>query len=502
MKALDAWMSFSPSFNSANSSGNRTNTVAFPIDGRREVNYRTRIELLKKSRWLRNNLGVYRRFISGIARYSVGCGISHIPATDDPDFNKAADTYFNDWADNPLRCDVRGLVSFWKMQKSMCQSFICDGDAVALKIGRGQNDALPQLQWLEATNFGNKLNFASNYGVDEEGFRDGVKQTPFGKPTAYRILQDSAPNTFDLLDSIIVPADAMIHAFDAERATSVRGLPWAYHGMNSAIDILDVVSLEKAAWRLHSTLAGSIKKKSGDGGRIGFGGGLTKTATTTPDGKPKVIAFDNFAAGAAILQLGLDEEFQLFSSNRPQTPFADMANFLIRDFAAGLGVDPEFFWSVAGLAGPNSRLVIENANWLFGEVQDLVVQTICRKVYTWVLARGLVRGELPVCKDPNWWRCHWQGPAKLTIDEGRLGQLELAQLDAGVLTREDFWAKRGGSGRKKMQERVLEIAEEMKFCTDNKVPYEFYRVLKPGANSGTNAGNNPDGTNSGQTSGN
>lgn len=502
--ATTVWSSWSLAYAGANDTGTRTSTVAMPVDSRREVSYRTRIELVKKSRWLTNNLGVYRRFISGTSRYAVGCGIGAVPETEDDDFNKLADVYFDDWASNPVSCDVRGLVSFYKLQKSVCHSMIRDGDGFTIKVGNGtvtlpsgrSVPGRPQLQWLESNFVANLAGQFSLYGIDDEGFRDGIRSNPFGKVSAYRVLQDSAPNVFDLRSSLIIPADAMAHTFNAERATSNRGLPWAYHGMNSALDIIDAVSLEKAAWKLHSTLAGAIKKKSADAGKSGFTGALKKTTTVNEEGKPKVIAYENFAEGAAILQLGLDEEFDLYSSQRPQTQFAEFVNFLIRDMAWGFGVSPEFIWSVSGLTGPNSRLILEDANWFFEEVQDLIVDTLCRPIYAWVISRAIIRGDLPECKDPNWWRCHWQGPAKITIDEGRVGQLELAQLDAGMATAEDFWGKRGHSGRKQMMKRVEEVKEAMDYCKEQGVPYEFYRTQKPGT-PGANSGNNPGGTNGG-----
>jgi capsid protein len=103
-------------------------------------------------------------------------------------------------------------------------------------------------------------------------------QIPLGKALAYKILKDIDPKMFDLQDTQVIPADAMRHLYDAERATSIRGLPWAYHGMNSALDVMDIVALEKAAVKLHSSMSGAIKKKSGTAGNGGFTGDLLKLA--------------------------------------------------------------------------------------------------------------------------------------------------------------------------------------------------------------------------------
>lgn len=478
-----------------------------PTDTRREITMRTRLELVKKSRWLNNNLGLFRRFTNGTARYAVGSGISHIPATTDEPWNKLADKYFNSWASNEIMCDVRGRVSFWRMQKYLLRAMVRDGDSFALKtptpnqvMADGRTvPGRPQLQWLESTMIGNRQFLSNVNGFDEEGYRDGILATAQSKVIRYKILQDSNPMLFDQMGTAIsVPAEAMRHIFDAERATSLRGLPWGYHGMNSGLDILDLTSLEKAASKLHSAMAGAIKRKGGDAGE-GFGSGLRKVETTGADGKKKVVAYDNFAGGAGIIQLDSDEEFDLYTSNRGNTTFTGFIDFLVRDMAWGLGVPPEFIWSVAGLGGPNGRIILEDAKWFFEEVQDLMVDLFCRPIYTWVISRAILRGELPACKDIEWWTCHWQGPAKITIDQGKEGQLELLRLQSGCGTWEEFWATRGKNGRKQVFKRIDEVAEAMEYAASKKgvgheegVPFEYIMTMKPGTPM---TGNNQDGNN-------
>jgi capsid protein len=298
---------------------------------------------------------------------------------------------------------------------------------------------------------------------------------------------DKDPIIQDLSGFVKRPADAVMHILDDERTTQVRGVPWMYHGLNSAIDIIDLMALEKAAVKVHSALSGAIKKKGGDAGQ-GFTGELTKIRGKTVDNKPKVTAYENFAGGAGILNLGLDEEFQLFTSNRPSLTFGGFIDFLVRDMAWGFGVSPEFIWSVAGLSGPNARLILEDAKWFFEELQDLLVSLLCRKTYTWVIARAMMRGELPMCKDPQWWLCDWIGPQKITIDQGREGQLELDRLNAACGTWEGYWAARGKSGKKMVEKRIDEIAAAMVYAEDKNVPFDYVLPLKPGAQSVTDDG--------------
>jgi len=302
----------------------------------------------------------------------------------------------------------------------------------------------------------------------------------FGRALEYKFLKDKDPRAMDLSAYRKVPADAVMHVLDDERASQVRGLPWMYHGMNSAIDIIDLVALEKVAVKLHSAMAAAIKKKTGEAGRGGFTGDLVKIRGANADGKKKVTTFENFAGGAGILQLDLDEEFQLFTSNRPSTTFSGFIDFLVRDMAWGFGVSPEFIWAVAGMGGPNSRVILEDAKWFFEEIQDLLVDLFVRKTYTWVTARSMARGELRECRDPRWWVCDFIGPSKITIDQGREGQLELDRLNAACSTWEEYWAARGKSGKKMVRKRIDELADAMKYAEEKDVPFEYVISMKPG----------------------
>ncbi len=495
MSAVDV---FSTSFAGANDSGTRTSTAGTPFDTRKEVTFYTRVQLIKKSRWLCNNLGLMRRFINGVSRYAVGGGISHIPATRDEDWNELADTYFTDWANEQLLCDVRGRLNFWRMQKSVLRSMFRDGDCFVLKaptkesVTAGGRTIIgaPRLQWLESHRVGS-VNQSSYVGdVDAEGYWEGLKFNDEGMATSYKILIDTNNRTRDLGKVTTREANDVMHILDDERASQVRGLPWIYHGVNSAIDILDLTSLEKVAVKLHSQIGAAIKKKTGDAGRGGFTGNLSKQRGRTEDGKKKVVAYENFMGAAGILQLDLDEEFQFLTSNRPSQTFEGFIDFLVRDMAWGFGVSPEFIWSVAGLSGPNARLILEDAKWFFEEIQDLLVSLFCKKVYTWVIARAMERGELPMCKDDRWWICDWIGPAKITIDQGREGQLELDRLNNGCGTWEEYWATRGKSGRKQVRKRIDEIADAMEYAKEKVgpgheegVPFDYIIALKPGAMS-------------------
>jgi lambda family phage portal protein len=481
-------------FTGAADSGTRTSVVFMPTDSRREINNFTRMELVKKSRWLFNNLGLFRRVIKGVTRYTVGAGLSPVPETRDSEWNKRATEYFENWAMNQILCDVAGRQNFYQMQKTAVMAMLKDGEFFAVQTSSADDiDPVtgekilgrPQLQWLETQHIANLRNFSD---VDQDGFREGIHVNSVNRPIEYRCLVDRDPQARDMSESRVIPAASMIHLYEIERANQLRGLPWAYHGLNSAIDMLDLNSLEKAAVKLHSTMAGVIRKRVGDAGRSGFTGDLKRRSvpSSSGDGKQKVVAFENFAGGAAILQLGLDEEFNLFTSARPSSTWIGFMDYLVRDIAYGFGVSPEFIWSVSGLGGANTRFILEDSKWFFEEIQDLLIDVFCQRVYVWVIARAMKRNELPSCGDPYWWKARWQRPPKVTVDQGREGNLEIERLRNGMTTWDDYYGSRGKAWDKVLAQRVEELKTVMDMCEASGVPFEYIFSIKPGTPSAAN----------------
>jgi len=478
-------------FAGAGDSQTRTSTVFMPTDSRRELYYQNRMEILKKSRWLFNNLGLLRRLVNGVARYSVGDGITPIPETTDLAWNALAQQYFDDWASNAILCDVQGKKTFWAMQKQAVKSMLKDGEFFAIQTAGADapdpNDpnnpelipGRPQLQWVESQVVANAQGESPD--LNKDGFREGIKCNSLNRAQTYRVRRDKDVRLYDLADYSDVPAESMIHVFDSDRAGMVHGLPWAYSGVNSCLDMLDLNSLEKAAVKLHSTLAGSIKKKTADAGKRGFSGNLSRRKTVGKDGKQVVTAFENFMGGAAILQLATDEEFNLLSSDRPASTWIGFMDYLVRDIAFGFGVSPEFIWNIAGIGGANTRFILQDSQWFFEEIQTLLIDLFCQRVYVWVIARAMKRKELPACKDTRFWAARWQAPAQITVDMSKDSAAIIERLKNGLTTWEDVYASLGQNATKVLDKRIEELKRTMDKCKAAGVPFSLLVQLDPGS---------------------
>lgn len=473
-------------FVGADSSPTRTSTSGHPIDSRREFPQATRHELLKKSRWLRNNMGLVKRMVKGVARYSVGSGLSHIPATGDKEFNKRADAYFEAWASSPGLSDVRGKMSFWKMQDFVAQALIGDGEIFALKVNnplmvrKPGDPGCPAIQLMETQLCADPL---LSSAPRTDGFKEGIKRNEWGATVEYRFLRDRKPGEMDNLAFTDQPAPSVLHVMDNDRVDQLHGITWLHHGENCAIDILDLKALEKAAVKVHSTFAAAIKRKDAGAQQTrSFSGDLKKGQPARPGGP--VVSYENFAGGAAMLNLGDGEEFQLLTSNRPQMTWTAFLDYLVRDIAWGLGVSPEFIWAVSGMGGANTRFILEDAKWFFEYVQRILVETFCQPVYAWVIADAIEQGLLePPSQEfaADFAKCLWQGPAKITVDIGREGNLEIERLRNGLTSWDDIYAARGQSGRKMISKRIDELKEVMDECKEKGVPFELLFEAKTAA---------------------
>ena len=260
-----------------------------------------------------------------------------------------------------------------------------------------------------------------------------------------------------------VDTENVLHIYDSERAGLGRGLPWVYHGVNQGIDIVDLLGLEKRASKVHAAFAATMKTRSGAFGDSSFG----KKDKVDPN-------FEKIFGGNTI-HLEPDEEVNLLRSDRPNADLIKLLDYLGRDAVVGAGLSPEFIWDMSEMGGANTRYILADVEILLKVIRRIVIDKFCIHFRRLVLASAMDRGELPICKDPNFDSATWQTPPSLTVDRGRDGKLNIELVRNGMMSLNQYWSEQGYDPRKMRKQCIREIAEDLDECRESGVPYELYR---------------------------
>ena len=460
--------------------GLRTTATYLPMRELREARLMDRREAIKSSRFLRNRLGLVKALFENSARHAVAGGLSPTTQSGDTDYDLYTDELFDSVA-NRRTFDIREDHTFYGMQPMLLADMMCDGDCGGAKV-RDENGE-PRVQLFPSEALGDA-------GVGGSGWKDGIQRDITGRPLRYRILKDTLPGAIAAGPRYWdYPAAQFLHIARFDRININRPMPWLTHGKESCLDILDQTALEKAVRKINSYIAAAITTPTGEA-PVGFEDALTdeqdsvtteKRDGTTPQ-KNVTRTYADFLGGAAIPVLQDGEKFEFFQNSRTSMTTTDFIDWLVGDIAIGFGVRREFVWSVLGMSGPNTRLILQQTDWFFQHLQEVLISCFCQPVWESIVADALNRGKLKLPKKAgaNWRNVHWQGPQSMSIDKGRDGQLFETLIRSGMLSRSEWHEMSGKAGRRQRFRIMDELAEDIAYCQGKQIPLELYFGTHPG----------------------
>lgn len=104
-----------------------------PQDSALYLTTRTRRGINEKAEWVWQNFGIVKEGVAGIARHTVGKGISLQIDSDDDEWNSLAEDDFENYALTPERCDLAGRRNFYEMQTTAVEQRLLRGEFFAAK---------------------------------------------------------------------------------------------------------------------------------------------------------------------------------------------------------------------------------------------------------------------------------------------------------------------------------------------------------------------------------
>ena len=415
------------------------------LDTSKELPPYTRLEILRKARWADAEVGLVRRAVSGLADL-VGYQTPQAE-TGDPEFDKLAeDAVMRRW-NNKLAFDVSGKMDAWDWQLALTRCRFRDGDNLTA-LGKSSTGGA-MMQFYESHQIDNGDKVYSN-------LHDGVFVGSGGRHVAYQVVGNAigGSKTHTRLDA----RDVIYHA-DFERPGRIREVSKLAHAISNIVDIIEILADTKHGIKIAAQLGVVMTTQAGHGGSQmseTLAAFLSKQGVgQNSAGEDMEINLDEIMRGGRSQSLPAGADMKVLQDSRPHPNQLDLLRWLVRDIAWGAGVAPEILWEQAGLGSAATRyLMAETRRWI--ENQQRVQRHACQRMWTYTLAQEIKAGRVPEPKMERWWSCKWIPQADMTIDRGRDGALEIQQIDKGLLTYQESYAKRG----KDWQEEFAQLAKE------------------------------------------
>ncbi len=457
---------FFSGFDGASSAPGRGDVWWPTLETREELDSYSRQELLRKIRWLHANVGIFRGFVNNAADL-IGW-LTPSAATEDAEWNKRADSAFEDRCGTAAAFDVRGKFDFWTAQPMLSRSALKDGDIVTILTESAARAAM----------FGFYESHQIVSPKDPAGtWHDGILTDSLGRHLSYGI-RDGRRDT-------VVPVSARdaIYYGEFDSPGHIRVVPKLAHAVTTGMDITEIRALVKGGIKT-SHLFGAVRQASsptvprsrqGLAGAPGYESRTRAGNTTAGEAATVTERFEisNVWGGNQIPRLPSGEELKILHDSRPAQNQMDFMEILARDMSIGFGLDLEVTWQVAGLTGPSVRFVLDKADrWIRN--RQATLENWCRRVWVYTIAKEIKSGRLPRPKDPRWWKVNFIPQRNLTIDRGRDLRGRMDAVEAGYDTASNFTEEFFGlTATDVNRAHIRNVKERLRMCEEDGVPYEI-----------------------------
>jgi capsid protein len=453
-----------------------------PSDTRFHISSYTRREVSRRVEWLFQNFAPLKEGARGIARHTVGKGISLQINSTDEEWNELAEADCETYFLSANRFDRSGKRNFYEAQFFAVFARVKVGEFLASFAENPRWNGEPCVQIWDS----NEIETPPDRETDAYTV-DGVRLDEDHAAVEY--FARSLGGTYKG-----IPASEMMHWYYADAVNQPRGISEfaqavaAFQDVREAVNITTKTAKQNTAIGLHiKKLArkgqmGGVSKIEAEAKRLGQAASGEPAAPGTHDKNEK--AYEKIAGGGAIIYTDEDGDAKFLTPQSP-TPLLEpfVTKVLMRNGFSSIGMSAEFFWSLTDLNGTSVRLVNQKAEATFDWFGDGLIGRFCTPVAVRYILHRIETGKLRRPTDPNWiTKLHWQRPARISLDRGD-AQIEVTQLQNGIETLANINDKRGRGWRPQVKQWFREFAYAYKCAAEAGVPWalKFWRANMPGA---------------------
>ena len=441
-------------------------------DSRREISSYPRREMAKKARWARTNLPIAERIHTALVNKTLGTGLRLQAMTADKEWNKERERLWENKAKSAGVWDVSRRFNFWKMCSLVLGGHHEDGDAFVLKSTTKDKTA-SRFLFYEGLRVGNGYATAP-----PENMRDGVLVGKHDDPRKYRFLDGDKHQEID--------ARKVIAYIDHKRAGHTRGISRFGVALNDLLDRAETKGFLKHGFKVANQF-GVYTKGGGTSKKPAFGA-ASPLPSSGADLRKEELTLERIFGSGKIQDIGKDGEIGTVHDGRPHQNYQMWdEQTIVREISLGLGLPMEVIWNIAKLGGTAGRYVLADAQEFINVEQQRLVDLFASHAYIYDTAVLLEQGALRRPDDPHWWLHGWLTPAKLTVDVGRDGKLQLERHRRALLTMQDLYGCEGKDWERQVDQwfvereyvldRALETAKNLE--EKHKIEISLDRVLPP-----------------------
>ena len=412
----------------------------------KELSSLNRQNILGQSRYYYRNDGTIKELVDNLALYSIGRGITPQPLTNNIQFNNDIIKKWEKWWKSP---EITGRYTGRQIQEFISVAYDTDGEIFIVKTFDPET-LEPKIQIIEAQQVKSP--------DDSDEFENGIKFDEYGRPQAYSIEQSNG-------EFKIIPSSSVIHIFNAERATSTRGISTFYHLIsltNQRTELLDL-TLQKA--RQEAKFVNAIEQTKNDEAvsSTEFLNGCNADDEAREEERLLFESANRVSSviGGTTVSLPHGMTLKQLSNNTPGNSYLGFAEQLLK--LSSTGLMPYGFADPSGLTGVSVRMVIAKAARVISARQDIICEAMT-KIYHYFI--GSILSELDETEiDINEvFSVEWQCPRTVTVDYGRDEKTDLVLVQSGLKPVEDYYAERGLDFKQEVQKRLEAITTIQEEC--------------------------------------
>lgn len=420
----------------------------FPnLDTRRQLDSYTREEIARKIEWLYVHFGFCRRLVLGMARM-LGF-LTPQPNMSDEGWNELAFDAFMAIAGSAEIWDRSGKFDFFEGQVQDNVQMFVRGDLIGVLTETLSGRA--RIAYYEAHQLSNGERTGKHWV-------DGVQLDSFGKHIGYSLRDGEDPSKTSFVDA----RDA-IYFGNFDNRGQVRTISILMTAVLNMIDVVEVRGFTKTAIKNHSRVGTVMEQEAQtpvNTGVGGFGGPLTTTTVTMPDGSTQNVNMELVMSGGLTPKLPPGVKVKVIADDRPSHNNMEFEKALLKDCCDSVDLSYDRLSNLAGVTGPGIRILSQDEKrWVALRHHRMAKR--CQRMYNYIIAKEIKGGRLPQPKSKPgeyWWnRTIWIGLPMPDIDGGRTAQATQTNLLNGLTTWQEE-AKLGGLyWKRRVRQGITEV---------------------------------------------